>query len=125
MSRCLTIQDWALCVGRNFIYWFGDIGVINYKNISNLEHASAKPILKTLDQMTQEDKEEFQKKFKHYQEIYFHKEGYSECKSGCHGWKDYTLEMYDFLTRKGYDVRGWIDQGLAIKYDEKLHGEFK
>lgn len=116
----LKIQDWALCLGRNVEgeHRISKLISVDYEEnefivfgeflgsyISYKLH-EGKPILRTVEQMTEEEKEV-----------------YEEIEAGLGVFTD-LIEKFDYLTRIGIDIRGWIDKGLAIKYDPKLHGEW-
>lgn len=139
----LTIQDWGLMIDKKvlldnkIVRVMGVILDLNdeinikidddpFTYYRRPQYNQIKPILRTIDQMTEEDKEEFgiiHNETGTISEVsvdffsYWIKETYLQYRM--------SLEGVDFLTRKGYDIRGWIDQGLAIKYDPEKHGEFK
>lgn len=66
-----------------------------------------KPILRTLDQITEEE-------HKHYDSC---KDRVSMAGHLISPAEDY--QVIDWLTQKGFDVRCWIEQGLAIKEGEE------
>lgn len=148
MNKELSLQQWGMMIGRKAridetIINIDGIRVSDYQELAIIDEVGwewltsdyeIKPILRNLDQMTEEEKEEFFKfikdvdynevseiKFNPYSiefiwnvsnELYFKEIRY------------FSVEMQDWFTQKGFDIRNWIDAGLAIKYDPIKHGEW-
>jgi len=141
MKTKLTPQDWGMLIGQKVEYH-----ACNLEQISTLVAVKestdgdsiltmyngdffivgdhfCKPILRTIDQMTVEDAEEIVEKFDLPKSIN---------DDACQYNKEYVLSLiedeftnedlpnlYDHLTQKGLDLRGWIELGLAIKQEDK------
>lgn len=120
MKTKLTTQDWALCIGHKLIIDGGDSyiieevgrGHLHLKGLNNMKVVPTfcKPILRTLDQMTEEEKNEFEKECVKISSL---NESYYITFYGDIIY--YSVHQIDWLTRKGFDIRGWIEAGLAIK----------
>ena len=131
MKTKLTIQDWGLMIGqkvkwknKNFYLLAVDMHRLSLmapkgKNThyAHIINDKPKPILRTLDQMIEEEKKEFAKIFhKGYEitNIFESSIFYKKC-GGFKGEIEHDIKSYDWLTQKGFDVRGWIDAELAIR----------
>jgi len=123
----LTIQDWGMMIGKKvqFIEYTGEKGIgfltgitkdihrtpslwIDYDYEFDLD--SCKPIMRTVDQMTEKEFQEFNKiaKFKDTRRFY--------CLS-FFNLKD-SPEKIKWLIQNGFDVFNWINQNLAIKQED-------
>ena len=140
----LTAQQWSLCIGQKataeFHSWFLSTmkpytGIITgvYTDEMQVLHIvldykihggslNTKPILRTLDQITEDEKKEFAKKFilipasnLNLEKDHMTFESFGMM-NHC-GF--YYLDQYDWMAAKGFDIRGWIKQGLAIKQEEQ------
>ena len=136
--KALTAQDWGRLIGQKAMY---KGAIFEIKHLLDHEcgtlfigdghgHVSAKlckPILRRVEDMTDEEKDEFV-----YSEGYksptlnfwiednsdiiwfnvYHRDVEHFISQTC------SINDYDWLESKGFDIRGWIDAGLAIDAKE-------
>ena len=133
MKIKLTAQDWALHIGKKILcdgceykllgVSFSGLNVIDKYSKYDVKFDNCKPILRTLDQMTEDEKQEYVDLFGGVKPNHFYYDGTRNgvviCVIGC---CDYFGQFYvastiilDWLTQKGFDIRNWIEQGLAVK----------
>ena len=125
MKEELSIWDWGLCVGRKCIYENGDIDFFTSNTLAlfdmNLKAGLAdkvnnkfKPILKKLEDMTEEDKEELVELIDKSQKLQAvqiitgkaqYLFDYLETSFGTHRRGFLPISAIDWLTEKGFDVR--------------------
>jgi len=136
MKKELTTQDWGMMIGRevqcgeemgsNSVFSLagiyeklnGDLILTSQKD-GHYGAFICKPILRTLDQMTEEEMNQSLKFFniEKFDTSIFKNENDSfvfELEWGA----DRDVDVSDCLTQKGFDIRNWIDSGLAIKKEE-------
>lgn len=151
MKKELTIQDWGLMIGQkvrvNYCKWynreFPHDTTLNglhpgFKNevvlhVNSADHpigSDCKPILRELEQITDEEKKEFIKlknwstneKIDSFQLRNYSLSGLSVVTVRCKGdFLDHhvsSVGAYLWFIKKGIDIFGWIDAGLAIKKEE-------
>ena len=134
MSNQLTAQQWGLCIGQKAVANDGVSGVVEgyrygYILLKYTEFnagrfyktSEIKPILRTLDQITYEEKLELMSvvsknagkvlalKTSDSHNFSSNPADYDDLFTYAH------VAAIDWLTAKGFDIRGWIEQGLAIK----------
>jgi len=138
MKSKLTIQDWGMMVGQEVEFkvakytkiftltnlWndrLDNSGVILFGSDTADDPVDApycKPILRTLTQMTFKDFDKITEKFKVGISLelikdetndYILKQIEDEFSN------EEVIHLYDHLTAEGFDIRGWIENGLAIK----------
>ena len=116
MKKKLDLYDWMLCLGLFYKkYWnrhndyheFHKIDeekltAVAYDIAKNDPYFRDKPVLRTIEELTKEELEEFENLFG------------VKIKTIC----GFKIHHYDWLTKKGIDVRGWIEAGLAVPYKE-------
>lgn len=134
MSNQLTAQQWGMCIGQKAVANDGVSGIIEgyrcgyvflkYTQFNRgrfYKTSEIKPILRTDDQMTEKEKAEFSSLFlnKKRLSLFFIGENYIACYILVDDNDEYPCNtlMTDWLTAKGFDIRGWIEQGLAIKQE--------
>ncbi len=130
----LDLFSWGLMIGQKIKYNDGDFNITfileggrnEFGGLelfdSILEQFTAcfcKPILRTLDQMTDEEKKELigwdwilSEKYR------FTNSGYYHTTNKIKHFHNFSIEEIDWLTQKGFDIRGFIDAGLAIKKED-------
>jgi len=126
----LSIFDWQLMIGQRVEcgHWAGVlIGVlrddlyisfVGHVHITSVENC--KPVLKTLGQMTNEEKEKFKDDFKESlikppKSLFIDEYG-----DFCIDEEEATAKESLWFIREGFDILGWIDKGLAIKKEVNL-----
>jgi hypothetical protein len=133
----LPIQDWGKMIGQkaksnNGIIFTVDkidlwsvVPIYSYDYDQDFSIEDCKPILRRLEDMTYHDKNDFCNDFDINGDIYnirvfkdhiIYDYGDPECYkwSGSDAVLEFRIKHYDWLDSKGYDIRGWIDAGLAI-----------
>ncbi len=152
MTRQLTPQEWGMMlgqrvvVGRSIHYIVGvvidcdDIFLKIEREVNSTEFLfmctpeDVSLALRTLDQMTEAEKEEFIRTFiekdwnpdsNNLREIKFYRNWIELLWSRSSTTIGYYAEYFDWLTQRGFDIRGWIEQGFAIKYNHEVHGEWR
>lgn len=125
MKKELTVQDWGMMIGRKVMHVHEDgetyidvlVGLIerydcsielNLFDCDYVNSRECKPILKRLENISEEDSQLLDEQF-----------GFLKTTKD-NGGVDIIgqVKLFDWLTQKGYDIRGWIDAGLAIDYKE-------
>jgi len=135
MKTKLTAQDWGLMIGQQVICedimfvldsvhcQYGDLELGDGSD-NRFDAVFCKPILRELDQMTDGEKKEYGKKFlANYTDllcISYDDDGLmqEDCLFDDSYPGNFPIrepEKFDWLTQKGFDVRGWVDAGLAVK----------
>ena len=127
----LNIQDWSKMMGQKCIIYqtdrqgskcntIGDVAVVDLNRIG-VGHEfpnyyitfhcinDCKPVLRRVEDMTKEEKEELMR--------ISNSKTRSECE--CCIQHDTSIlfidtSISDWLESKGFDIRGWIDEGLAV-----------
>jgi len=135
MKKKITIHDWGMMIGQEVESVYGStfkivglgagidgeftlFGEDGFFEIAE----DCKPILRTLNQMTSDEMNESLDFFKvkkfdissfedGFNDFAFVTEFIDELQWGA----DKDIDVYDYLTHKGFDIRNWIDSGLAIK----------
>lgn len=149
MNKQLTPQQWGMMIGQKVSITRGTaslVKIIKCVRSDFIETSSVnseiqdgtfqwypveycKPILQTLDQMTEEEMIEFKSMLPaemHNANIKFDEtDGFLVSSNTDHDYLSYSIDHVDWLTRKGFDIRNWIEDGLAIKYDKEEHGEWR
>ena len=140
MKKELSAQDWGLMIGRelhskeNGCDILEGVTINAHKQIMlhcknglyNTEFIECKPFLRTLDQMTEDEKREYKESFYHTEatllQLSYDSDGLIQ--EDCLFYSTHPghfpirePQKFDWLTRKGFDIRGWIEAGLAVKKD--------
>jgi len=133
MKTKLTAQDWGMMIGKEVCYEeetgsnpiFTLTGVVEKDEMIDLwgyrsiyaDHV-CKPILRALDQMTNEEVDSLQFKFIHIGSVSNSNKNIVDNNFvSLLSNTSRKLDLVDWLTQKGFDIRNFIEQDLAIKYD--------
>jgi hypothetical protein len=147
MKKELTVQDWGRMIGQKILFklyeevvfklrspYFDKLGNLMLEKSKGNEFNSnfCKPILRRLKDITEKEIEEFKKEFlnnydnynrivgtvfnkTYFRIVFIDKSGSLPIDDDC--WS-YFIEHFDWLESKGFDIRDWIDAGLAIDANE-------
>lgn len=86
-------------------------------NIYNTSFLDCQPILRSLDQMTDDEKEEFSKVFldDEYLEHITVDNYFVTLNVSPYSYTDSNIRVIDWLTEKGFAIRGEFERGVAVK----------
>ena len=132
----LTVRDWGKLIGKKVVKCFGTdnqeiftLLAVGYLDSYYLQHGDVdigypsneipdfcKPILRRIEDMTEEEKGEFEKEFINGKLLTIGNFSYEEGNpiTMIKHFYHFEIAHYDWLDERGFDIRGWIDQGLAI-----------